>query len=328
MTESKRPLVTVALFSYNQAHYVGEAIASVLAQDYSPLEIILSDDCSTDETFMVMQQAAKMYCGPHKVILNRNSINLNLGDHVNAVGRLALGELIVLAAGDDVSMPNRTTELVARWLAIGHPTAVLYSDFEAMDFESNPSVLQGEAVFRGLHKSDDMARGCVRVLGATTAVTKDIFTRFPPIHPSVRHEDRVLPFRALLLGGTIAFVDQKLVRYRVQGGMSRYRASSGRDFLYHYVADSSVRTLPDAVQRLSDLTVVSPSDASLHKACNATIANHHAWIELTSARGFVIDKCMVKWLSKGARPGPLLKLYLKARFIVIFNFYYRKRFVK
>ena len=80
MTDSKRPLVTVALFSYNQEHYVGEAIASILAQDYSPLEIILSDDCSTDNTFMVMQQAAKIYSGPHKIVLNRNLINLNLAE--------------------------------------------------------------------------------------------------------------------------------------------------------------------------------------------------------------------------------------------------------
>jgi len=41
----ERPLLTFALFGYNQEQYIREAVEGAFAQTYSPLEIILSDDC-------------------------------------------------------------------------------------------------------------------------------------------------------------------------------------------------------------------------------------------------------------------------------------------
>ena len=41
-----RPLVTFYVIAYNQSRFVREAVESALAQTYSPLEILLSDDCS------------------------------------------------------------------------------------------------------------------------------------------------------------------------------------------------------------------------------------------------------------------------------------------
>ena len=143
MADFQRPLVTLALFAYNQECYVGEAIAAAFAQTYSPLEIILSDDCSSDGTFEIMQHAVAEYKGPHHVVLNRNPLNLNIGGHVNAVAGLATGELIVLAAGDDISVPSRTRQLAQHWDALGRPPAVLCSDFEPIDSASNPVDLNG-----------------------------------------------------------------------------------------------------------------------------------------------------------------------------------------
>jgi len=51
MTETTdRPLVTFALVAYNQEQYIREAVEGAFAQTYEPLEIILSDDCSSDRT--------------------------------------------------------------------------------------------------------------------------------------------------------------------------------------------------------------------------------------------------------------------------------------
>ena len=328
MSDFLSPLVTFALIAYNQENYVGEAIYAAFAQTYSPLEIILSDDSSSDSTFGIMQRAIAEYKGPHRVIINRNSSNLNIGGHVNAVAALATGELIVLAAGDDISVPTRTQILVQRWDALGRPPAVLCSDFVPIDVGSKPVTLNSEALYRGPFPIQNMARGEIRVLGATTAVSKNVFTSFSSLQTTVRHEDRVFPFRALLLGGSVELVDEKLVLYRVEGGISRGQVKTGRDYLHRHVPALSERTLPDAVQRLSDLIAVAPVDEALRKACIATIADHHACIELSKARGLNIDVRALKWLRKGARAGELFKFYLKLRFISIFDLYYRKRFNK
>lgn len=323
-----KPLVTFALMAYNQERYVGDAIAAAFAQTYSPLEIVLSDDCSSDRTFEIMQRATDAYAGPHRIILNRNPLNLNIGGHVNTIAKISRGELIVLAAGDDISLPSRTQTLVHHWTALGCPSTVLYSDFEPIDIASASVALNGEAIYRGHFAIANMARGEIHVLGATTAVSGDVFSSFPPLRTDVRHEDRVLPFRALLLGGAVVLVDKKLVRYRVEGGISRGKVTSGRDFLYQHVAAVSVNTLPDAIQRLADLLVVWPRDVPLRNACNATITDHEARIELTKVRGHKIEVRLFHWLRSGARPRALLKLYLKLRFSRLFDFYYRSRYGK
>ena len=107
-----RPLVTFALFAYNQELFIREAVEGAFAQTYEPLEIILSDDCSTDSTFRIMQEMATSYKGGHTIIVRRSSVNRGLGLHIKDVADLASGEFIVVAAGDDISLPQRTLVLV------------------------------------------------------------------------------------------------------------------------------------------------------------------------------------------------------------------------
>ncbi|RYZ52291.1 MAG: glycosyltransferase [Sphingobacteriales bacterium] len=111
------PLVTFALFAFNQENYIEEAVEGAFSQTYSPLEIILSDDCSTDRTFEILEEKVLSYTGPHKVRLNRNVPNVGLIAHVTKVQEMATGAFIVTAAGDDISMPDRVAELVEVWLS-------------------------------------------------------------------------------------------------------------------------------------------------------------------------------------------------------------------
>jgi glycosyltransferase involved in cell wall biosynthesis len=106
------PLVSFVLLAYNQQAYIREAVEGAFSQTYSPLEIILSDDCSKDETFEIMQEMAAAYSGPHRILLNRNSSNLGIGIHYNKVMELASGAIVELAAGDDISLPWRTVDSV------------------------------------------------------------------------------------------------------------------------------------------------------------------------------------------------------------------------
>lgn len=108
MYQKELPLVSFVLLAYNQEGFIEEAVNGAFSQNYSPLEIILSDDCSKDKTFSIMEKLASSYTGPHKVILRRNSRNLGIGGHYNEVINIAAGEIIELAAGDDISLPHRT----------------------------------------------------------------------------------------------------------------------------------------------------------------------------------------------------------------------------
>ena len=91
-----RPLITFALFAYNQEKFIEEAVLGVFYQTYSPLEIILSDDGSSDNTFEIMSRMASEYVGPHTIVLNRNQPNIGLIQHVNkVVDEISKGEIVV-----------------------------------------------------------------------------------------------------------------------------------------------------------------------------------------------------------------------------------------
>ncbi|MCK5536618.1 MAG: glycosyltransferase, partial [Bacteroidales bacterium] len=65
-TLDKKPLISFTLFAYNQEKYIQEAVEGALSQTYSPLEIVISDDCSTDRTFEIIKELTEDYSGPHK----------------------------------------------------------------------------------------------------------------------------------------------------------------------------------------------------------------------------------------------------------------------
>ena len=68
MDAEEKPLLTYCLVTYNQEKYVRESVLSAFAQTYLPLEIVLSDDCSTDRTFEIMRELAAGYREPHRIV--------------------------------------------------------------------------------------------------------------------------------------------------------------------------------------------------------------------------------------------------------------------
>jgi glycosyltransferase involved in cell wall biosynthesis len=256
------PLVTLVVLAYNQEGYVEEAVAAAFAQDYQNLEIILSDDCSSDKTFQLMQKMTIEYDGLHAVRLNRNQINLNIGAHMSTVNSLANGELIVAAAGDDVSMPHRVSTLVRAWLADNKRAGVIHSKYVGI----RPS---GERVeLTSVHRSSlnsikTVAAEGLTVVGATEAWDRQMFNFFGVLLEGIIHEDRALPFRALLLGRSILFVEEVLLLRRLGVGISAAygRRSSANDPAFRILL--LTRAHRDVEQRLHDLHKVP--DAELNR---------------------------------------------------------------
>jgi len=212
-----RPLVTFALFAYNQEQYIREAIEGAFAQTYEPLEIILSDDCSSDRTFEIMQEMAEAYRGPHQLFLNRNSVNLGLARHVNEALASARGEIIVIAAGDDISRADRSDETVR--ILQANPDAV------AVSFALQLIDASGQDLKRTHHSSQtgkELAAYSLKDLyarrggspGASRAIRQDVFARFGPLMPDCPTEDTPLLLRSLLMG-RLLHSSRPAVRYRI-----------------------------------------------------------------------------------------------------------------
>ena len=121
------------LIAYNQAGQIGDAVRSALAQTYQPLEIIISDDASSDATFAAIEAALAGYNGPHRVITRRNAANQGISAHLSQIAQLAQGELLFVAAGDDMSAPTRCERVVDLWLARERRPDLIATDLADMD---------------------------------------------------------------------------------------------------------------------------------------------------------------------------------------------------
>ena len=113
-------LVSVLMSVYNGASTLEKAAASVLAQTYRDLELILCDDASTDDTWRIMQRIAR---SDARVTIFQNETNLGLGASLNECLSRAKGEFIARQDADDVSDPDRIERTMDFLLSSGAPYA-------------------------------------------------------------------------------------------------------------------------------------------------------------------------------------------------------------
>ncbi|WP_280154985.1 glycosyltransferase [Piscinibacter sp. XHJ-5] len=224
------PRITLAVLAYRQAAFIDDAVKSALAQTGEPIEILLSDDASPDSTHEQMRSLATGYAGPHEVVVRRNPANLGIGAHFNEVVRAARGELIVMMAGDDLSLPDRVARVAAAWDASQQRLDLIASHLIDMDHEGRDVGIVEVDDLAQWRSLQDWAQHRPYIVGAAHAFTRRTFQRFGPLGPKVAHEDQVNLLRALC-GGGAATLPVPLVRYR-QGGVSdRMRAFTAEHFV-------------------------------------------------------------------------------------------------
>ena len=241
--DDQRPLVTFALFAYNQEKYIREAVLGALAQTYSPLQIILSDDCSPDRTFAVMQEMVADYSGPHEIILNRNEWNLGIGAHVNKIMGLSSGKYVVVAAGDDISLNCRVQKVVDYWLRSGRVCNLIYSNADVVDKNGNfIKTIGHEPRLENYGLLKALSREFPSPIGCANAWHPDVFEVFGPLRDDIVAEDRIVSMRAFFLGG-YGYIDESLVKYRVHENNVYNRQKHKFNYLAHLERSKKVESI-------------------------------------------------------------------------------------
>lgn len=228
---AERPIVTLVLLSYNNAPYLEQALRGVFAQTYQRLEIVMTDDCSTDRSFEILEAAAKKYSGPHRIILNRNPKNFGIAGNLNRAIELSTGSIIVLAAGDDISDPTRVEKVVEAFARDPGVRAVVSSYTMINEASEITSEITLPRDFDLFSRVDSLGKnGGYLEVGAAFAYHRDCFLTPGPLPADILCEDCILPMRALALG-TIAYRPDSLVRYRRHGASATTLGTFGsRDY--------------------------------------------------------------------------------------------------
>ena len=205
ITMNDKPLVTICMMTYNQEKYVRDSVNSVLAQTYDNIEIIISDDCSTDKTWRIIVSEIESYKqngGIHSEIhIHRNGKNLGVAKNFESLVSLAHGDIIICQAGDDISLQCRAEVIVESYLK--NPSTTVFSH-EAISIDGKGREKKGVI----LHTS------AFKPLGALMAYSRKVFTEFGPIEEMGAWEDDIYARRAQMLGNEVQ-IPRVLLKYRV-----------------------------------------------------------------------------------------------------------------
>ena len=211
--------ISVILLAYRQEGFISAAMDSLLNQEMAPHEVIVVDDCSSDSTAEIIEKfiVSKGQCW-HFI---RKDVNGGLIAAIRSALSLASGDVVIFAAGDDISEPKRVIKTVEYF---GSHTDIFGLIFGASVMDTGGR-LTGKTVNCPLRLpaqlsvtspvGNDFMPG-LHACGAASAFRREVFDNFGPVRDDVYADDRVHIFRAILLGGCTLLPDV-MVRWRDHG---------------------------------------------------------------------------------------------------------------
>ncbi len=225
--QTKNPLVSVPVMTYNSAKTVIETLESIKAQTYPNLELIISDDCSTDKTVVLCRE----WIEQNKERFARTKIitaimNTGVAGNCNRAYSACTGEWVKSVAGDDVFMPNCIQECMD--YVEKHPdTIYLFARCKA--FGANDEFCKKVDENFDYTFFDNNSEEQLRILiykGNCVPGTTVFYNRERAQQIGVKDDERVPLMEdwskwinLLRAGVKFQFIDKVLVKYRV-GGIS------------------------------------------------------------------------------------------------------------
>ncbi len=221
-------LITILVVTHNFENIVCETLDSALAQDYSRLELIITDDASTDNTAEVVKSWIKnnnVNDRFERVVLNVNPQNVGVSKNINIGISLAEGDYIQTTAGDDILFPECCREKLDH--SVKYDQKLVYSRVEIFSNDGlNPLV--GNCIQRSkkgyeILKSDQYNQFEEMVvynylLGPCggfyeTEFVRSVMRGYDERFPNL--DDWPFHLKYLSMGYHIKLLDRELVRYRV-----------------------------------------------------------------------------------------------------------------
>jgi glycosyltransferase involved in cell wall biosynthesis len=140
------PKISVIVPIYNQAPFIRETVDSVLDQDYPAIELVLSDDGSTDGTSDILREYAER--DPERVKVVASERNTGIAGAFNRALDVHTGEYIAWLGGDDVMLPGKLSRQIQALRA--RPEAIgCCHDAEVFDSASGGSYGRFTEVYNG-----------------------------------------------------------------------------------------------------------------------------------------------------------------------------------
>ena len=204
------PLISIALCTYNGGKYLRQQLETLVDQDYPNLEIVVVDDLSSDNTWMILEEHAAKY---KNIRLFKNEKNLGYTKNFEKAITLCKGQYIALADQDDIWTLNKISILQAAM----QDNVLVYHDSYFIDENGkrigNSSISTIYNVYEGESTLPFILSNWIS--GHAAMFDRKLIEFIIPFDKRFYH-DWWIAFAALSTG-KIKYVDQLLVGYRQHG---------------------------------------------------------------------------------------------------------------
>lgn len=224
MEQNKQhPKVSYLIPSYNHEMYIKKAIDSVLEQTYPNIELIVCDDCSTDNSDAFL----KDYAAQKGFLYIRNEQNIGVAKTLNKLVEMATGEYFASIASDDWIESTKVEEQVEYLQRTGYdgvlgPVISYYQDddrYQKQQTEELIDIFEKENgyLYRLYHPHNSMCLiqsgmlklSCMKQIGGCL--------------DGYKADDWLLMIRFLQAGYSVGFLNRHLTYYRIHGNNSYLR---------------------------------------------------------------------------------------------------------
>lgn len=223
MSKKVLPLVSVPVVTYNSAMTVIETLDSIKAQTYPNIELIISDDCSTDNTVEIcrkwLQQNQEKFVRTELVTVGKNT---GVAANNNRVEAACRGDWVKGIAGDDILLPNCVQDCMD-YVAEHQDTTYLFGKCKAFGVDDE-RCKQIENIFDYsffLLKQEEQLHRLLTESNCIPATTA-FYNRERVQALGVRNDERIPNMEdwpkwinLLKAGVKLHFIDKVIVKYRV-----------------------------------------------------------------------------------------------------------------
>lgn len=243
------PLVSVPVITYNSSKFVLETLESIKAQTYQNIELIISDDCSTDDTVKLCKDWVEENRNRFvRVEIVESPVNTGVSANLNRSEAACHGEWVKPIAGDDLLEIECISSFIA-YINDNPKSEVLFSRVSVFG-PSRDRIAFFNSFFDYSFFNLSTEKQIDRLIlqGNCIPAASYFYNRSILIEKNIHNDERIplledLPkwINILRAGISMSFVDKSLVRYRVgQSGLSSGSGSiaflrSNRLYYLYYV---------------------------------------------------------------------------------------------
>jgi glycosyltransferase involved in cell wall biosynthesis len=199
-------LVSIALTTFNGGKFLEDQLLSLLSQTYKNIEIIISDDGSTDNTILIIEEYKKTH---PEIVLIKNKLEKGINKNFENAINHCKGDYIALCDQDDLWMPHKIETLVNNI----DKAALIYHNSLFVDTNGislNSTIADKMNCYSGDNPKTFLLFNCVS--GHSCMFIRDLVAIALPI-PKVKYFDWWLAFVAADNAG-VKYIDEVLVHYR------------------------------------------------------------------------------------------------------------------